>query len=138
MQFVFFLFVFAQKKRNFVVLKTSIKYLKMRTQEENIKLIRNLKLLLQNNFGSDIKDVILFGSQAKGNASELSDYDILIILKNNYNWKYRDKMTDVIYDMELQHDILFDKHLLTLHEIKHSLKASEPIYQNALKQGIYA
>ena len=110
----------------------------MKTKEENIKLIQSLKILLQNNFGNNIKDVILFGSQAKGTASEKSDYDILIILNDTYDWKYRDQMTDVIYDMELKYDILFDKHLLTLHEIKHGIKGAEPIYQNAIKQGIYA
>jgi len=63
---------------------------------------------------------------------------VLIILKNKYDWKYRDKITDVIYNMELQHEVLFDKHLLSLYEMKHTLKGIEPIYQNALKQGIYA
>ena len=110
----------------------------MKTKEENIKLIRTLKILLQSNFGNNIKDVILFDPRATGTASDGSDYDILIILNNNYDWKYRDRMTDIIYDMELQYDVLFDKHLLSSHEIKNSIKGAEPIYKNAIKQGIYA
>ena len=110
----------------------------MKTKQENIILIKNLKILLQDNFGNNIEDVILFGSHAKGTATNQSDYDVLIILNNNYDWKYRDQMTDIIYEMELKYDLLFDKHLLSLNEIKHSLKGAEPIYQNAIKNGIYA
>lgn len=105
---------------------------------DKLILITTLKQMLLREFGDKIRDVILFGSQAKGTATELSDYDILIILNEPYNWKLRDRITDVMYDMELKHDILFDKHLLSVNEIKNSLRGAEPIYKNAIKNGIYA
>lgn len=110
----------------------------MRDTENNLRIIKSLKSLLKNHFGSNIQDVILFGSQLKGTSTQFSDYDILIILKNDYDWKYQDKITDVVYDMELDYNILFDKHLVSLNEIKNSLKGEEPIYKNAIKYGLYA
>jgi len=110
----------------------------MKSREENLQLIRTLKNLLKKHFGNNVQDVILFGSQSTGKATNLSDYDVLIILKNKYDWKYRDKITDVIYNMELQHEVLFDKHLLSLYEMKHTLKGIEPSDQNALKQEIHS
>lgn len=39
-----------------------------------------LKEMLQ---GINYKEIILFGSRARGDYSEKSDYDILIVMKNN-------------------------------------------------------
>lgn len=110
----------------------------MKTKEEKQQLILNLKALLREHFGDNIQDVILFGSQANNTATEFSDYDVVIVLKNRYDWKYRRKVNHTIYDLELKNDILFDTHLLSLYEMKHTLKGAEPIYRNALKRGIYA
>ena len=102
------------------------------------QLIHTLNTLLRNHYGENIKDVILFGSQAKETANEFSDYDVLIILKNQYDWKYRKQINHTIFDLELKHEVLFDTHLLSEYELENTLKGAEPIYQNALKQGIYA
>ncbi len=110
----------------------------MKDTEKNLSILKSLKLLLTNHFGTNIQDVILFGSQIKGTSTKFSDYDILIILKNDYDWKFQEKITDVVYDMELDYDILFDKHLVSLNEMKNSLKGAEPIYKNAIKYGLYA
>jgi len=110
----------------------------MKTKEEKHLLLHSLKLLLRKHFGDNIQDIILFGSQSNDTATEFSDYDIVIVLKNQYDWKYRKKVNHVIYDLELENDVLFDTHLLSLYEIEHTLKGAEPIYQNAFKQGIYA
>jgi predicted nucleotidyltransferase len=106
--------------------------------KEKLSLIRTLKTLLKKHLGNNIKEVILFGSQVNGTSHNYSDYDVLIVLNSDYDWKYRDKITDIVYDMELDYDILIDKHLLSLNEIKYSLKGKEPIYKNAIKNGLYA
>ena len=101
-------------------------------------MIRTLKAMLKKQFGENIQDVILFGSQANDTATAISDYDVLIVLKNRYDWKYRKEVNHVIYDLELSEEVLFDTHLLSLYEMKQTLKGAEPIYQNALRQGVYA
>ena len=110
----------------------------MKTKAERIRLIRTLKAMLKKQFGENIQDVILFGSQANDTATAISDYDVLIVLKNRYDWKYRKEVNHVIYDLELSEEVLFDTHLLSLYEMKQTLKGAEPIYQNALRQGVYA
>jgi predicted nucleotidyltransferase len=42
-------------------------------------IIKELKNLLIENFGNNIKDVVLFGSQLKGKATDDSDVDVLIV-----------------------------------------------------------
>jgi len=106
--------------------------------KDKITIIKELKALLVKHFGENIQDVILFGSQAIGKAVKHSDYDILIILKNDYDWKFRDKITDIVYNMELEYDVLFDKHLLSVNEVNNSIRAAQPIFVNAINKGIYA
>ncbi len=101
-------------------------------------ILRKLKNLLQKHFHDAIKDVILFGSQAAGAAREDSDYDVLIVLNCDYDWKLRDKITDIVYDMELEYDLLFDKYLISTDELQHSLRGAQPIFINAIHNGVYA
>ncbi len=104
----------------------------------NTDLLKTVKTVLQQRFGSMIRDVILFGSQAVGTAREDSDYDVLIVLNRQYNWQFRDQVIDVIYDLELEYDILVDTFLISTHELRHSLRGAQPVFANALKHGVYA
>ena len=74
---------------------------------DTLTLLHELKHLLQKHFPQVIQDVILFGSQAQGTAHEDSDYDVLIVVNGDYDWRMRDEITDIVYDLELQYDILF-------------------------------
>lgn len=104
----------------------------------NIELLKLLKAALQQRFGSVIRDVILFGSQAMGTAHEDSDYDVVIVLTQQYDWQFRDRVLDVIYDLELQYDILINTFLISTHELRHTLRGAQPLFVNALKHGVYA
>lgn len=106
--------------------------------KDKISILKELKALLIKHFGEDINDVILFGSQATGKAHEHSDYDVLIVLKNDYDWQYRDRIRNVIYEMELKHDIFWDNKIISLNELHHTLKGKYPLFTDALQQGIYA
>jgi predicted nucleotidyltransferase len=106
---------------------------------DKLTLLRELKGLLQDHFHDDINDVILFGSRATGSAREDSDYDVLIILnKDNYDWKYRDQICHLIYDLEIEYDMLIDMHIISTYELAHTLRGAQPLFINALKQGIHA
>jgi uncharacterized protein len=101
-------------------------------------IIRELKTALADQFGQDIKEVILFGSRVTGKAHKNSDYDVLVILNNDYDWEYRYGITSVIYDLELKYDIFIDVKIISVNELYHSIKGKHPLYQDAMHEGIYA
>jgi predicted nucleotidyltransferase len=103
-----------------------------------IMIVKELKRDLVSSFGDDINDVILFGSQASGKSAEDSDYDILILLSHDYDWRYRNLLFDKAFDVGLKYQVLFDLHLLSSNERNNSLKGKEPIIIHALEKGIYA
>jgi predicted nucleotidyltransferase len=106
--------------------------------KNNKTILKELKEQLVHHFGNNIKDVILFGSHASGKASEHSDYDIIVIIKNDYDWKYKDKIFHVVYDIELEYEIIIDLKIISLNELNNTLRGKQPLFLNAIKQGIYA
>ncbi len=104
---------------------------------DNQKILSDLKEHLIQNYDGSINEIILFGSHARAESTEDSDYDILIVLDNDYSAKDENIILDLCYDINLKHNILIDAHLLSKREIK-SIRGKQPIFVNALKSGIHA
>ncbi len=104
---------------------------------DNHKILADLKEHLIQNYDGLISEIILFGSHASGRSTRDSDYDILIILENDYSAKDENVILDLCYDINLKYDILIDAHLLSQKEIN-SIRGKQPIFVNALKNGIHA
>ena len=100
-------------------------------------ILSELKKHLIDNYGDSVKDVILFGSQMRGDSMAFSDYDVLIILNSDYSGKDENKILDLCYDIDLKHDILLDVHILSNKELN-TIRGKQPIFTNAIKSGIYA
>jgi predicted nucleotidyltransferase len=104
---------------------------------DNIQILSDLKNHLITNYSKSIKDVILFGSQVRGDSNEYSDYDVLIILVDEYTGKDENQILDLCYDIDLKYNILIDVHVISQKELK-SYRGKQPVFVNALKSGIRA
>jgi len=100
-------------------------------------ILSELKNHLVKNYGNPVKDVILFGSQARGDSQKFSDYDVLIVLDNDYSGKDENSILDLCYDIDLKFDILLDVHIISVKELN-SVRGRQPVFQKAIKSGIYA
>lgn len=100
-------------------------------------ILNDLKHKLEEQYSDSLKNVVLFGSQINNESTEFSDYDILILLNQDYNRYDENKILDICYDIDLKYNILIDAHLLSTKELK-SKRGRQPIFINALKNGIYA
>ncbi len=103
---------------------------------DNQELLIDLKKHLKKNYGNSIKSIVLFGSQARGDSSEYSDYDVLILLDKDYSGKDENRILDLCYDIDLKYNVLLDVHLLSQKEIS-SRRGKQPIFANALKSGVH-
>lgn len=104
---------------------------------DNKIILTDLKNHLQKQFKNIIKDIILFGSHAYGYSDKNSDYDILIIVKTKPDWKLKRLISDLCYDIDLKYNIITDTHILSETELE-TLRGKQPIFQNAIHNGIYA
>jgi predicted nucleotidyltransferase len=104
---------------------------------DNSKILSDLKSHLITNYGGSVKDVVLFGSQARGDSKEYSDYDVLIVLEKDYTGKDENQIFDLCYDIDLKYNILLDVHVISKSELA-SIRGRQPVFVNALKSGIHA
>ncbi len=104
---------------------------------DNYQILNDLKSILSKNLGDNLKEVILFGSQAYGGTDVDSDYDFLIILAQKPDWKLRNKISDYCYDLDLRYETFLDVHILGEEELN-TLRGRQPIFQKALEKGIRA
>ena len=102
---------------------------------DHILLLKELKNLIETKLLITITHVILFGSRAHGTANVDSDYDILIVVKESYDWKMKNKIYDISYEIDLKYDLVTDIKIISLEEL-HSLKGRQPFIVNAFDNGI--
>lgn len=84
--------------------------------------------------GFNLHGLYLFGSRAKNSFREDSDYDVAIILNEKVDWKLKDKVREVIYDIMLDNDIVIDSHIYSKEEIEFSVT---PLRESIKSTGIF-
>lgn len=104
---------------------------------DKLTIIKDLKEHLQKGYHDSVKEIILFGSRVNGNSHEYSDYDILIVLDNDYTFRDENKIYNLCYEIELKYDIIIDPHMISLRELT-TLRGKQPIFTNAIQTGLYA
>ena len=100
------------------------------------EILAELKTELVQKYGNNISEIRLFGSRAKGKGREDSDYDLLILLKNDYDWKYKNEFLYTCFDFESKHDIFLDVKIISLNELHKTIRGLNPIYEDAINNGI--
>lgn len=104
---------------------------------DKIRILNDLKNNLILYLKENLTDVILFGSQIEENVNPNSDYDILILVKKELDWKSSRIVSNICYDIDLKYGILTDTHILCEMDLqKH--RGKQPIFETAIKNGIRA
>jgi predicted nucleotidyltransferase len=102
------------------------------------KILSIAKARLVEAFGDKIKDVILFGSRAWGKPTRWSDWDIVVVVRGDYDWRFRHAVSDIMTDVDLENDIYIQALVVSVEELKNTSQGYEPVFVKALSQGIYA
>lgn len=95
--------------------------------------IENVKKI----YGSHLQKIILYGSYARGEATEYSDTDIMILvdLDDIEIKKYADQLSDMTFDMNLDNDVLIMPIVKNVDHFNYWLGAY-PFYNNVDREGV--
>jgi len=100
------------------------------------ELLQRIKTLLQSAFGDRLCGVILYGSEARGEARRDSDIDILMLLKGPVRLgEDLDTSTRALYSFMLEIDRIIDVRAV---DIRHYQAGLAPLYRRARREGIFA
>lgn len=92
---------------------------------------------IQQLLGTRLKKVILYGSYARGDYNKQSDVDIMILTDLSFEEieDYRDKISDIAYDIELNTGIILSPVIKNI-EKYNSRVNFVPFYKNVEKEGV--
>ena len=101
---------------------------------KNEKILKEFKSQIRSLYGNRLKEIILYGSWARGEATKDSDIDLIVILQGSVEpGKEIDYMIDIITDINLKYNVLLsvypvsDKDYVTL---------MSPLLMNARREGV--
>lgn len=81
-------------------------------------------------------EVYLYGSQARGNAKTLSDWDLLILLSNpDISFEFETKFMDEFYDLELETGEIISPLIYSKKEW-YSNYSITPLFENIKREGV--
>jgi len=101
-------------------------------------LAQEVKQHLNEHLDGNVSDVVFFGSQIKGKSKPDSDYDVMIVLKTDYDRKTKRSIIDLCYVFDLKYDIFLDTQIISENELKLGIRGKHPIFKIALKEGFHA
>ena len=97
------------------------------------KFIKEIQSLLKER----LKRVILYGSYARGDYNKQSDVDIMILTDLSFDEieYYRDKISDIAYDIELNTGIILSPVIKNIEKYNSRINFV-PFYINVEKEGV--
>ncbi|MBR2587735.1 MAG: nucleotidyltransferase domain-containing protein [Bacilli bacterium] len=87
--------------------------------------------------GDRLKKIILYGSYARGDYNKKSDVDIMILTDLTFEEieKYRDEISDIAFDIELDKGIVISPVLKNIDKFNARVDVI-PFYTNVQKEGV--
>ena len=98
------------------------------------KILSEMKKGLNELYGSQLVDVLLYGSYARGNETSQSDIDILVVLRGKIKaGEEIDRIINIINELNLKHNSLISVIPISLDEYKN---IKSPLILNVKREGI--
>ncbi len=98
------------------------------------EVVRELRRRLEALYGDRLRDVILFGSHARGEADEGSDIDVLVVLDAlDDDRRERKRVGPIACDLSFEHEVLLTA--LVVGESEYRTRQS-PLLLNVRREGV--
>ena len=100
------------------------------------KVLEEFKKEISELYGERLKEIILYGSYSRGDATEDSDIDLLVVLSGKISpGEEIDRMIDIITEINLKYGVLISVYPVSEENYK---KLNSPLLINVRREGIPA
>jgi predicted nucleotidyltransferase len=100
-----------------------------------VKALKQIIQILKREFGDRIISVYAFGSRVRKTHNKLSDYDLLIIVRDKTPEIERE-IIGIIVDEEMKIGLSFSAVIKDIHAFGLEKKYHSPFYENIMKEGV--
>lgn len=100
------------------------------------EILKEFRTEVEKLYGKKLKNILLYGSWARGDATEESDIDLLIVLEGKViPGKEIDRMIDIITEINLKHGVLISVYPVSENDYS---TINSPLFINVRREGIPA
>ena len=109
----------------------------MCTQSQLNNILASVAHTARETLGDKLREVILYGSYARGDYDEESDIDIMVLadIPAEECWEYRSRMSEDISRLNLDNDVLLSVAVKDCHTFDKWFSVL-PFYQNVRNEGV--
>ncbi|NQT91515.1 MAG: nucleotidyltransferase domain-containing protein [Lentisphaerae bacterium] len=101
--------------------------------EESL-ILGELQEALRSHYGGRLVELVLFGSRARGEAQEESDYDVLVVLEGDVSSsRERQAVGDMVYGLCAAHDVVIMCHFAAANRYN---RERSPFMMNVRREGV--
>lgn len=99
-----------------------------------VEVLKELHQALKTLYGKQLSSVILFGSQARGEARSDSDIDVLIVLNYSFNYSQEiERTSELIANLSLKYNTVISRAFI---EQKQWQEEDTAFLQNVRREGV--
>ena len=96
--------------------------------------IREATRMLKEKF--PVKEVILFGSKARGDDDPESDIDLLLLTTRPIHWRERHSIVEALFDIEMKYDVVISIIVNSVNDWQTGFSSLLPIHEEITQKGI--
>lgn len=107
----------------------------MKLTEQEQKAVERFAAALRERWGSEIIEIHLFGSKARGDAGPESDVDLLVITERD-DWRLKDEIGRVATEILLAEGVYLSVKVLGRAPYQRFVALEAPFIKNVLREGV--
>jgi uncharacterized protein len=93
-----------------------------------------VKQWFSEQYQENLDELILYGSQARDDAQEYSDIDVLVVLKKAFNYREEiDRSSQFIADLSLEYDTVISRAFISAQRFQNE---NSPFLLNVRREGV--
>ena len=101
---------------------------------QEVGALRAAERILRQRF--PVVSLQLFGSKSRGTDDPESDMDLLVLCSRALSWRERDALTDALFDVELEYDVVISTLVTTTADWDEGVFSVLPIHEEIARDGI--
>ncbi len=107
----------------------------MKLTSKERKIVEEFKRRIEDKFSGEILKVLVFGSKARGNATEESDIDVIVVTSSE-DWRKGDKIREIGYELDEEIDYKLSIQVISKSHIDYLKRNNFQFIKNVEIEGV--